>query len=329
MWLLVLAPAMLVAAMPGMGPAAAAAGPGGDVVLYTSLPQDVAASFPEGFMKRHPQTRIRVLRAGASEIERRLLAEVETGGIRADLVWLADPPIFLKLRHLGQLQPYRSPEARHIVPSFREGSGAFTTTRVSNVVIVVNTTLIPVRAAPTRWADFPRYAKTAAMANPQYSGTFDVVVAALVQEYGWTWFERARREGLLVLRSNSDVGRALTSREIGAGMMLDVIAYDLIRDGAPLAVVWPEDGAVSFPAPIAITRAAANVAGARLFVDYVLSKEGQRAIAAAGWVPVRADVEPASGRPRVSDIKAIRLDFEQVEQTSAARRAKFEEIMLR
>jgi iron(III) transport system substrate-binding protein len=156
-----------------------------------------------------------------------------------------------------------------------------------------------------------------------------VVVAALVQEYGWSWFERARKEGLLVLRSNSDVGRALTSREVGVGMMLDVVAYDLIRDGAPLALVWPEEGAVSFPAPIAITAAAANVAGARLFVDYIISKEGQQAMAGAGWIPVRPDVEPARGRPRASDIKAVRLSFEEVERTSASRRAKFEEIMLR
>jgi iron(III) transport system substrate-binding protein len=291
----------------------------GDVVLYTALPQEFATTFPEAFMKRHPQVRIRVLRAGASEIERRLHAEIETGGIRADLVSLADQPIFLKLRRLCQLQQYRSPEARHIVPWLREPSGFFAPTRVSNVVIVVNTTLIPVHAAPKRWADLPKYARTAAMPNPQYSGTFDVVVAALVQEYGWAWFERARKEGLLVLRSNSDVGRALTSREVGVAMMLDVIAYDLIRDGAPLAWCGLRR-AVSFPSPSRSPRRR-RTSPAHAFVDHS-SKEGQQAIAAR-WVHVRRRAR--QGSLRVSDIKAIRLSFEHVSRLQP--RGEVEEIL--
>jgi iron(III) transport system substrate-binding protein len=197
------------------------------------------------------------------------------------------------------------------------------------MIIAVNTTLIPERAAPRRWADFPRYGKTAAMPNPLYSGSVFVVVATFVKEYGWGWFERARREGVQVLRGNSEVARALAAREFGVGMTLDFIAYGMIRDGAPLAIIWPEEGAVSVPSPVAITRSARNPEGARQFVDFVLSKEGQRALVRLGIIPVRTDVEPPAGLPRPAEIKTLPVPFEWAAANAPEIRKKFEGIMLK
>ena len=156
-----------------------------------------------------------------------------------------------------------------------------------------------------------------------------VVVATLAKEYGWGWFERARREGIQVLRSNSDVVRALAAREFGIGMALDFIVYQFMKDGAPLTIIWPEEGAVSIPSPVAITKAARNSAGARLFVDFVLSRQGQEALAAQGIIPVRRDVAPPPGLPRPADIKTLTLPYEWAARNAAEIRRKFEEIMLR
>jgi len=312
-----------------LGPAALAAPAVGTVVLYTSLPQEIATDFARAFMANVPQIKLEVLRSGSTELERRIFAEMETGGIRADVLWLADAPVFITLREKGQLLAYRSPEARMIPTAWKDPQGFFTAGRLINMIIAVNTTLIPERVAPKRWADFPRYGKTAAMPNPFFSGSVFVVVATFVKEYGWGWFERARREGVQVLRGNSEVARALAAREFGVGMTLDFIAYGMIRDGAPLAIIWPEEGAVSVPSPVAITRNAKNPEGAKQFIDFVLSKEGQQALVRLGIIPVRADVEPPKGLPRPAEIKTLPIPFEWAAANAADIRKKFEEIMLK
>ncbi|MDR7485258.1 MAG: ABC transporter substrate-binding protein [Armatimonadota bacterium] len=318
---------LAVAGLPGRAQAPAAAS--GTVVLYTSVPQELATEFGRAFMRAYPQIKLEILRSGSTEIEKRLFAEIETGGIRADLLWLADAPIFITLRDRGHLLPYRSPEAQHIPAHLRDPRDHFVAGRLINMIMAVNTTLIPTHAAPRRWADFPRYGKTAAMPNPFFSGSVFVTIATFVRQYGWAWFERARRENIQVLRGNSEVARALAGREVGVGMTLDFIVYGYIRDGAPLAIIWPEEGAVSVPSPVAITRASRNPEAARRFVDYVLSVEGQRFLATQGVVPVRADVEPPRGQPRASEIKALPIPFEWAAANAAEIRSRFEAIMLR
>jgi len=96
-----------------------------------------------------------------------------------------------------------------------------------------------------------------------------------------------------------------------------------------LAIIWPEEGAISIPSPVGITKDARNVEGARLFVDFVLSREGQQALVSQGIIPVRADVPPPAGMPRPAEIKTLPIPFEWAAENAAEIRRRFEEIMLR
>lgn len=326
----VVAVALLVVSMGAtVVPPAGAQPASGTIVLYTSVPLEMATEFAGAFMRKYPQIRLEVLRSGSTEIEMRIFAELETGGIRADLLWLADAPIFLTLRDKGLLLAYRSPEARHVPAQFRDPGNHFIAGRLINMIIAVNTTLIPVRAAPKSWSDFPKYGKTAAMPNPLFSGAVFVTVATFVQKYGWAWFERARKENIQVLRGNTEVVRALAAREFGVGMTLDFMVYGMIQDGAPLAIIWPEEGAVSVPSPVAIIKSSKNPEAARRFVDYAISVEGQKFLASKGVVPVREDVDPPKGQPRASEIKTLPIPFEWAAKNAADIRTRFEQIMMR
>src|SRR3972149_218549 len=79
------------------GLVAAQARPANRALLYTSVPQQLATAFGDAFMKRRPDIRVEIYRAGSTEVGAKLAAEREVGGIRADLLWLpgAPPPFFL------------------------------------------------------------------------------------------------------------------------------------------------------------------------------------------------------------------------------------------
>jgi iron(III) transport system substrate-binding protein len=300
-----------------------------EVLLYTSVPQELATQFADAFMKKRPDIKLEIYRAGSTEVGAKLAAEREVGGIRADLLWLADAPIYYDLRKRGELLGYISPEAKAIPAELKDPNGFFTAGRLINMIIAVNTQVTPLKDAPKSWKDFPDFGKKATMGNPLYSGSNFVTVAAFVKKDGnWSWFERARAKGVAVVRGNSEAADALAGKEFGIAMTLDYIIAGLAKKGAPLATIWPTDGAISVPSPIAIIKNSKNPAGSKAFVDYVLSKEGQEFLVKQEVIPVRGDVAPPKGQPSASQIKFMPIPYEWAAENAAEIRERFEKIML-
>src|SRR5919106_830634 len=188
------------------------------VLLYTSVPQELATQFADAFMRKHPDIKVEIYRAGSTEVGAKLAAEREVGGIRADLLWLADAPVYYDLRGRGELMPYVSPDAKHIPADLKD--------------------------APKSWKEFPDFGKKAVMGNPLYSGSNFVTVAAFVKKDGWGWFETARAKGVAIVRGNSEAATALAGKEFAIAMTLDYIVAGLMKKGAPLAIIWPAEGAI-------------------------------------------------------------------------------------
>lgn len=298
------------------------------VLLYTSVPQELATQFADAFMKKRPDIKVEIYRAGSTEVGAKIAAEREVGGIRADLLWLADAPIYYDLRKRGELFGYVSPEAKAIPADLKDPKGLFTAGRLINMIIAVNTDVMPLKDAPKSWKDFPDHGKKAVMGNPLYSGSNFVTVAAFVQKDGWGWFERARAKGVAIVRGNSEAATALAGKEFGIAMTLDYIVAGLIKKGAPLAIVWPSEGAISVPSPVAIIKGTKNSDGSKAFVDYVLSKEGQEFLVKQEVIPVRGDVNPPAGQPSAKQIKFLPIPYEWAADNAPAIREKFEKTML-
>ena len=76
------------------------------------------------------------------------------------------------------------------------------------------------------------------------------------------------------------------------------------------------DPVITSPSQVAIAAKAPHPAAARLFVDFLLSKEGQRLIESRGRVPARTDLGSAAGRSLKVHYVAARLapQFEQYER---------------
>lgn len=311
------------------GPAAPQAKSPSRVLLYTSVPQELATQFTDAFMKKRPDIKVEIYRAGSTEVGAKLAAEREVGGIRADLLWLADAPIYYDLKKRSELLAYVSPEAKAVPADLKDPGGLFTAGRLINMIIAVNTDVTPLKDAPKSWKDFPDVGKKAVMGNPLYSGSNFVTVAAFVRRDGnWGWFERARAKGVAIVRGNSEAASALAGKEFGIAMTLDYIVAGLIKKGAPLAILWPSEGAISVPSPIAIIKGTKNPNGSKAFVDYVLSNEGQEFLVKQEVIPVRGDVKPPKGQPSASQIKFLPIPYEWAAENAADIREKFEKIML-
>lgn len=309
--------------------ASAQLAPQDKILFYTSLPLDSAREFTASFMKKRPEIRVEIYRAGSTQVEGKLLSERAAGGIKADLLWLADAAIYYQLRDIGELLSYVSPEAKNIPADLRDPKGYFTAARLINMIIALNKEVFSSRDGPKSWKDFPDFGDKAVMGNPLYSGANLLTVSTLVKKYGWAWFKKARAKGVVIVRGNPEAARALTGKEFGTAMTLDYVVSGLIKKGDPLTMVWPEDGAISLPSPIAIMKGTKNPDASKAFVDYVLSRQGQEFLAKQNVIPVRVDVKPPEGQPSANQIKSLPVPYEWSAKSAGLILQEFERIMLK
>lgn len=294
-------------------------GPGGLITIYTSVPQGIIDRIQADFMERFPEIELEVYRAGTGSVIAKIATELEAGEILADLVWVAEPSTYENFKDQGILLRFTPEEADRLAPGMADPDGYYYAGRLINMIIGYNTDLVS--DPPRSWADLlsPRYAGSKAMASPITSGAALAAAYAIAQEEGADYFQRFRANGGVQASSNGAVRDALATGEYATGIVLDYMMRSRIRAGAPVEYVWPEDGAVFIPSPIGIINTSDNVETARVFVDFVLSVEGQRTMVELGdFIPVRADVAPPEGAPSLDDINAINIDWRRLNDQSQA-----------
>jgi iron(III) transport system substrate-binding protein len=112
------------------------------------------------------------------------------------------------------------------------------------------------------------------------------------EEKGMAYFKRLAQQNPGFRIGSSQIADLVAAGENPIGInTYSTTIEDLKAKGAPLEWV-PLDPVVAILHPIAITAQAPHPNAARLFVDYVLSKEGMTVLRGFKRIPSRPDVEP-------------------------------------
>jgi len=284
----------------------------GTVVLYTSVPTDVMDVIKAEFERTQPGVELDVFRSGTGKVMDRIHAEIEQGQVGGDVIWVADFTVGEELKAAGELLKYESPEASGMMSILKDKDGYYAAARLLNMVVAYNTDKVTDR--PTGYRDLlnPDYKGKVGLADPSYSGAALYTVATLVQSemFGWDYFARLHENETQILEGNTPLNQAIGAGDLWMGITIDfmVRAQQAEDPAVPVDYVFPEEGSVLVPSPIAITKDSQNVAAAKAFVDFVLSKEGQTLMSAEGIAPVRLDVAPPSGIPTITQMDIMPSD---------------------
>ena len=317
---LMLAMGAIVAAGCGGGDKKPAANDGkggvkGDVMVYTSIYPDIIDKMCKpNVAKAFPDMKVTWFQGGTEKVKTKIAGEIKAKKIGADVLMVADPSYYLALKKQGLLLDYVSKNQKDVIAD-KDKNGSWTAVRISNMIIAYNKD--KVQSPPKSWQDLtdPKWKGKIAMPNPMLSGTAYVAVGALADKYGWEYFDKLKANGIRVEEGNSAIQNKLLTGEYAAAMILEENILKLKETKhEPLEVVYPSDGIICVPSPIAIFNTTKNPDGAKALVDWWLSKEGQQAVV-KGWMhSVRGDVEPPTGAPKLSTLlpNAVKVNWDKL-----------------
>ena len=284
----------------------------------------------EAFRRRWPGISVRLEDINSTRIAEQVRALADAGQDGPDLVWSTAMDVQVKLINDGYAQAYKSPH-RAAMPDgsvWRDQGYGLT---AEPIVFAYNKGQLAGDVVPRSHADLLRLLRTrpdvfdgrVTLYDAERSGVALMQLSADVQIYPDAW---PLMEALGAQRPRLDTSGQRMMGQIADGRM--VFAYNMNRsygeswaERVPqIGLITPDDYHLSVSRVAFIPRNAAHPNAARLFLDFLLSREGQRVIGALGVRPVRDDVD-APLRPASPGVRPIRVGPALLANLDQARRA--------
>ena len=128
----------------------------------------------------------------------------------------------------------------------------------------------------------------------------------------WDWVGKfiANLDGIM-LSSSSAIYKGVVAGEYVVGVSYEDPCVGLLVDGATnVKLVYPEEGAVWLPSGCAIIKNAPNMDNAKLFIDWIVSDEGQAEVAKTTARPVNPNISNTA--PEMTPFADINVAYEDM-----------------
>ncbi len=269
-----------------------------ELTWYTAhYDSETAAALCGGFEKKYPGIKCNYIRTTAQVAYQRLAQDQKAGIAQASVISSTDTSHYGRMKKDGWLQPYRPRNLAELVDAFKpynDPDDLFVATAAGLVLLTYNTSVVPAGEAPRKWTDLtePKWKGKVSIGHPGFSGYVGTWVVQMRKLYGWEYFKK------LELMAAGPSATTLESR----------------AKGNPLAVAYPEDGAVLMVSPSGILKNAPAPNAAKLLMEFLLSKDGNEIMVQHYQDPVNKLVKPAPGAKSLAEIKTIRPSYEEIEK---------------
>ncbi|UYU31842.1 ABC transporter substrate-binding protein [Siccibacter colletis] len=297
------------------------------LTLYTSQPNEDAQMTVSAFEKAHPDIEVKWIRDGTTKLTARLQAELAAGGAAPDVLLIADSVTMESLKKQDLLTAYRSPEASRYDAQLFDPQGYYYGTKLITTGIAYHTRA-PVK--PASWQDLlkPELKNMTTLPSPLYSGAAQIHMATLMNDpqLGFAWYQKLKANGAMPQSGNGGVMSAITSGSKAYGVLVDYMAIREKAKGAPIDFVFPKEGVSIVTEPVAMMKNAKNPEGAKAFIDFVLSDEGQRLVLKQGYLPADPKLPAPQGFPARDSIKLMPFDPAKALADTDANKKRFADL---
>jgi iron(III) transport system substrate-binding protein len=231
-----------------------------------------------------------MFRAVGERLLTKIMTEVQSGRYEFDVVQSAETQAyFLKKKNL--LMKYASPEANHLPKDFVDPEAYWAAVYIMPNVIGYNTKMVKRSEVPRTNQDLldPKWKGKIGM-DPTKPEWFAWMLKQMGDEKGLSYMKKLAGQELRLHPGLSLLTNLMASGEFPVALNTYLHTVEEIkRKGGPVDWVAQEPVFTKFQ-PIEISAKAPHPNAAKLFVDFMLSLEGQKIIASFSRVPTRSGV---------------------------------------
>lgn len=249
------------------------------LVVYTSHKEEVYSPIIKEFEER-TGIWVKVISGGTTEILEQIaeasddvIGDVMFGGGVESLEAYSE-----------YFAPYQYGQEEILEQNYKSDSNKWIVFSKLPIVFVYNNKLVYETAAPQGWKDLllERWKGKIAYADPHKSGSGYTILMTLMQVMGKdNWNAMEQFSNVLdkkILEDSSEVINEVASGTKLVGITLEESALKRIAAGMDITMVYPIEGTSAIPDGSALILNAPHEENARLFLDFIMSKDVQKMI---------------------------------------------------
>jgi iron(III) transport system substrate-binding protein len=275
----------------------------GQLVFYSEIPVPDAQAILSALERKYPFIKTTFYRATGPALVSRIQTEQRAGNHIWDAMNSTGFEPYALLEQ-GYFAKYDSPERKVFPDGHKDTEGFWATMYTTPMIVSYNTSLVSPGELPKDYFD---------LLNPRWKGRLGL------DSSDFEWYANLRKiwgaekaqkflEGLRKQEVRLVQGRALLTQLLSGGEVAVLVnnflqnSVEAKRKGSPVEMI-AMDPVISAAGLVGINRLAPHPNAARLFVDFVLSRDGQELIVKTDRSSVRKDV---AGNP-LDMIKNVRI----------------------
>lgn len=254
------------------------------LVVVTSFPKDLTSVFKSAFEAKNPDVQVEMLKKKTTAGVKYIQETVDNN--TSDLFWASAPDAFEVLKDDGLLAKYevKATGIPELVGSYpiNDVDKTYSGFAAAGYGIMWNERYVKAKKLPipADWDDLAKsvYHGHVGMSAPSRSGTTHLTVETLLQGSGWdegwaTWKNIAGNFKTVTERSFG-VPDGVNSGQFGLGIVIDFFGLSSKASGFPVDFIYPKVTTL-VPANIGIINNAPNAELAGVFIEFLMSEEGQ------------------------------------------------------
>ena len=264
----------------------------GKLVIYASATAPQLQMYFTAFNKRYPFIKTEFFRTGKQKLVSKILFEEQAKQHIADIVHTSVIETNI-LKKRGVLSRYVPLESASYPAQYKDPEGFWTSAYASGTLLGFNSRQVKRAEAPKIYED---------LLNPRWKGGLAIDsnkiewFAMLLKIKGRPFMEKLAAQSPSLRDGNTLVLQLLAAGEypIATGVY-EYSIDDLKTKGAPVDWIGLEP-VITYTVAVSLPSKPPRPFAAKLFIEWLLSKEGQEVVNQYGRVPIRDDVESRYGK---------------------------------
>jgi len=309
----------------------------GTVSIYTSTDAAQSQKLQDAFTQKYG-IKIAYNDLGTNGAYNQVISEAAASQVTADVVWSSAMDLQMTLVQDGYAEEYVSPEAGNL-PSWVNYKNTIYASTVEPIGVIYNTNALSEDKLPKTYADMITFLKDnkstlqgkVATFDPEKSGSGFLHHSNDARERSdfWDLAKAMGENGAKIYSSSGGMKETVVSGEnVIAINIIGSYALDWVKESPNLGVHFATDYTPAFSRLALITKGAPHPNAAKLFVDFMLSAEGQSLLAEGGLPSVREDVTTGLNIKTLNErvgggLKPITVDEGVLEYMDQMKRVQF------